>query len=132
MKTFNKIISILFCVVILDTTSAQTTDRLKPQNSIGFKIGYDRSYLRDINFSPLIYKGNGVVFDLKYRRQTKRNNILLLRFDHTYNILESDASTYFSSERLLTNFEIGYLKQTDIINDNQHLKFHIEIGRAHV
>lgn len=44
------------------------------RNQLGVGIGYTQLYAKDLNFSPLNYSGNGLVYDLSYERHSISDN----------------------------------------------------------
>lgn len=135
MRVFKKIICISWSLVLLNSLQAQKSDTTKtleestkpPRHSIGLKLGYDQSYLKDINFSPLNYIGNGAVVDLNFKRTTKNENLFFTQLDLTSTTLTPNApappSVNLEVDRTLINFEMGFAVKIKM--KNEKLKLHV-------
>lgn len=112
----NKILLLFFLLSLSYSANAQEKVPLK-KNNLSILAGYNGSYFKDLNYSPLNYTANGIAIALGYKRQSQNNNLWYINFDLSYASLASNASDFFSADRYLSNLEIGYLKNIHEKND---------------
>ena len=127
MHIIKNTILLLICLLFWTTGNAQTETDTR-RKSIGLKIGFDQTYFKDLNFSPLNYKGSGLVLDLDYRKKTKNDNLFLTRLDYSSTTLEASASEATQTDRYSAHVEFAYLKNLNLSKEklNLHLggKYH--------
>lgn len=94
--------------------------RVKGQeNQIGFDLGFNQGFLKDLNFSPLNYQEGGLLYSLDYvRKQSKGKGILSIDADFSFGKLQTAASESFISEQTLFNLELSYLRKINLENQN--------------
>lgn len=120
MKNTQLLMSCLFLMVFSLGKSQQdiTTEK---KNTFGFNLGYDRTYLKDINFSLLNFKGNGGVLDLDYIRVTKNNNLFYSTLGLGLTNMKTRSSDVFSALNVNTNLRVGYQKNIKLKNEKLKL-----------
>ena len=119
----------LLTLVCLSGSSGQTHRYLPPpQKSVGFKIGTEISYLKDLNFSPLNYLGVGLVGEVEYHHENVARDIYFGRLSFSLSTLQTKASTGFTSVKYGFNPEIGFLK--NLKKPSSRFNYHLG-GRYH-
>lgn len=116
MRIIKSTICLLFCLLYLTSGNAQTEEKNR-NRSIGLMIGFDQTYFKDLNFSPLNYTGNGLVIDLDYQKRTKNDNLFLTRLDYASTTLVAAASESTATDRYSAHVEFGYLKNLNLSKD---------------
>ncbi len=81
-------------------------------NSIGFRVGYDQGYLKDLNFSPLNYNEGGLLYALNYTNQSpNEKGIFNVAFEFSSPQLKAKTSGYLTSYLTMANLEIAYVRR---------------------
>ena len=113
------IILCLSTITLVHSQSKQSLDTTADfKNSIGFEIGYNQAYLKDINFSPLNYTGGGILYSLMYTHQIPEGiGIFNVDVDFSAGTIGTDANDFFDSSYTLVNAEISYLRKIYSIED---------------
>jgi hypothetical protein len=113
------IISILFLLGLLSQLSAQhinKMDSFKLRNEFNLSVGWSKSLLKDLNFSPLNYQQNGIIYSLDYSRIGRKCKSI---FDVQLNFLSNDLKTsnidHFTTNLIIGNFKVSYLKRINKI-----------------
>lgn len=109
-----KIIILTLCLLGTHTLFGQTTDPLLlPRHELTLTIGLNQSWLKDSNFSPLNYKGQGVVYGLEYRLSDKLNKgVFLVGLSFGTGKYSAAISDALDTEFILGDFILGYLRRT--------------------
>lgn len=79
------------------------------KHKIGLLIGYNQGYLTDLNFSPLNYRENGLLYSLKYTRQTNKA-VFNVTADFSLSKIKTKASADFTSSMTMGNLEMSYCR----------------------
>lgn len=98
------------CLLALGSAYAQVDFR--PSHSINASIAYDYGYLKDQNFSPLNYQEQGKTYSLTYQWKSARQlDQLSFRADYGTGILQTKASSVFTTDYIRGNLSISYLRK---------------------
>ena len=119
--------NIILGIVLIFTylnSNAQIKSTEIHKNKINFKIGYDKTFFADKNFSPLNYQSNSYAAGLGYSRLFKNNNLAFVNVHFSNGVLKTMASDYFNADRYLLNLKLGYLKNVALLDK----RISLEIG----
>jgi len=122
---------IIFMIFIVYSNSVFSQEgELKPikkqlhKNQIGFQIGYNQGYLKDLNFSALNYKENGLLYSLNYIHQKPNGKgIFNVDMDFSLGKLKTRASKDFTSAITMANLELSYVRK--LTNKDSKYSFYL-------
>lgn len=117
MKHKDYFLSLLTCLWCFTQLTAQQAINTSKKRQIGIQIGYDKTYLKDLNYSKLNFEGNGYVIDLNYLKQTKKENLFYGGFSFTSTTISNSASSFLDASNYQTNLTLGWLKKVTTPND---------------
>lgn len=118
----HKKLAILILLFLINQKTSAQTDSLKiVRNALTLEIGYNNTLFKDLGFSPLNYSSNSLVYKLGYRRDLKKGNELSINSGFSRSMLKSDYSNYFTTDRYLINFKVGYLK--NLTQEENNIQF---------
>jgi len=101
--------------------SEENTNEFKKNKTYSFSLGYEKSYFKDINYSPLNQNGNGGVFQFQYEKQLKNDNLFSFALDLPFAITQPKIAGHFTAIQTIANIELAYLKKLSIKNDKYQL-----------
>ncbi|MEQ9382711.1 MAG: hypothetical protein RIF36_12770 [Imperialibacter sp.] len=76
-------------------------------NQVGVGVGYQHSYLKDDNFSPLNQAGGGLATSARYQRISK--NVFGVNFQFSSGNIHSGPTSGFTTSFINANLELEYL-----------------------
>ena len=123
----NRVLFALLLVVCRITTWAQKDTAATPSeitsNQIGFEIGINKGYFKDLNFSSLNYREGGTLFSLNYIRwKPDRQHMFTADVDFASGKMKSDVTEFFDAQHILGNIELSFLWQLRLM-ENRNLSF---------
>jgi len=95
--------------------NTSTDDRIR---TLQIQVGQNFGYFKDLNFSPLNYKMDGILFSADHIRTTKKGNILRYHLDYGQGNLTSSASERFTSGYLIGSAKFDFWKKLNTQNKN--------------
>ncbi len=100
---------VLILVIVSFEVLAQNSPIPESKNQIQFLVGYNQTYFKDLNFSPLNYDASSFGVGIQYLRSTQRNNYFFANIDFSPSVLKAAISEFNDADRYLANLEIGFL-----------------------
>jgi len=116
-KSFVFVLSFMLCSNFV--FSQENTKELKKTYSLS--LGYEKSYFKDINYSPLNQNGNGAVLQFQYEKQLKNNNLFSFGLDLPFAITQPKIANHFKAIQTIANIEVAYLKKLPVKNNKLQL-----------
>lgn len=110
----------VLCTICSANLLAQTP---LPQNQLRIGVGYVQNYYKDLNFSPLNYRGQGIGGQIEYRRFTQNENMLFAEINVQQANIEADVSRFTESLNISGDISLGYLKRMN--KDNSKTQFYL-------
>lgn len=115
---------ILFFAFSYTTAFAQTQANTIKKNQLEFSTGYNSGFLKNLAFAPISsYKYDGLNYQLKYTRTSKKENLFEVQLEYLNSELKSDLIPRLNADysKIVLNF--SYLKRAYV-----HNKFAIHVG----
>ena len=110
-----KIVTTILLLIGCQLAFSQSGDmEIIPKHELTLTIGLNQSWLKDSNFSPLHYKGQGAVYGLEYRLSDKDNNgIFLVGLSFGTGKYSAAISDALDTDFILGDLSLGYLRRTN-------------------
>jgi|GEM_PF-2321100 len=107
--------NLLFCSLI---SFADEDTKQSKNKTYTISLGYENSLFKDVNYSVLNQKGNGIVLHLQSLRKLKSNDLFQVAIDLPYAITKPKNFHHFRATQTVANIEVAYLKHFPTKNKN--------------
>jgi len=118
-----------FCSGMTLTAQVQTEPTRKQKkvnHEIGLTAGYNFGIFKDLNYSPLQYSSNGLLYGLNYKKTNKQSgNIFLAQLDFNADTVQTPRSKELGANTIQANLGLGYLKNIKLSKSD---KWNVAVG----
>ena len=111
----------LLTFFLASTTYAQkenNTSTDNRNNELQIKVGENFGYFKDLNFSPLNYRMNGIVFSADHIRTTKKENTLRYQLSYGQGEMTTTAAERFTSNYIIGAAKFDFWKKLNTQHEN--------------
>ncbi len=112
-------IFILLFIHVSNILIAQDSATQISKNTIGFNVGYHTGFFEDLNFSPLHYQDNGMLYSIYYKKKKEKSSFLVQLNYSTGNAKTKDRE-FFNSTYQMVDLRFQYLKKLKLSNEKLH------------
>lgn len=103
-----------------------TKKQKKANHEIGLTAGYNFGVFKDLNYSPLQYSSNGLLYGLNYKKTNKQSgNIFLAQLEFNADTVQTMTSKEFGANTIQGNLGLGYLKNIKLSKSD---KWNVAVG----
>jgi len=121
MKT--KPLFLILILTLIHYTGFSQTQSITKKNSLEFSTGYNSGSLKNLSFAPIArYDYNGLNYQLKYNRTTKRDKLFEVQLDYLNSELETNIIPEPNPQYSKIVLNISSLKQ---VYNHEKLKIHM-------